>query len=63
MSEDFCSKCGELVSAGHKCENGVLVQLGERCPCKAEVVGSNPTGSTIKEKRICGSPSSPPKRK
>ena len=27
--------------------NGALVQLGERYPCKVEVVGSTPTRSTI----------------
>ena len=27
---------------------GLLAQLGERLPCKQEVVGSIPTGSTIK---------------
>ena len=32
---------------------GPIAQLGERPPCKREVfVGSNPTGSTIRESRI-----------
>ena len=27
--------------------NGPVAQLGERRPCKAEAVGSNPAGSTL----------------
>ena len=32
----------------NKYRNGDIAQLGERCPCKAEVSGSNPLISTNK---------------
>lgn len=34
---------GALTGSGY----GLLAQLGERLPCKQEVAGSNPAGSTI----------------
>ena len=32
--------------------NGGIAQLVERCLCKAEVIGSNPIGSTIEQTRV-----------
>ncbi len=34
-----------------KKEYGAIAQLGERLPCKQEVRGSTPLGSTIKERK------------
>lgn len=39
--------CGFDSRLGHSNNHGVVAQLGERWPCKPEVVGSNPISSTM----------------
>ena len=52
-----------LLSCGHRANDiqtgqifGALVQLGERLPCKQEVAGSTPAGSTISSPHGGGEP-------